>query len=444
MNKTTNSNKENDSLSENYYGDKESNNSNDSYDSDYSDYSDDSEDTNNSHSSLSSDDYSDSISEEDDFLYGRVLLNNYFMITKLGSGSFSSVWLSYSLKDNNLFAIKVANHEDQEEAIKEYNFITNLKIESNSNIVKFIAKYVISYMLEDVKIYRICIVMPLMICSCYELSKKGLSHNIVKQISDKTSKAIKIVHKIGYIHTDIKVENILINKINNLTAVEGVHLLYSTFLNEIKKLNLQAKIKNNTKIDILENINHVLIDLYHQINNEIDNKELITISFNDIKIIEPVLIDFGTIKENNGVNTSIVQTRYYRAPEIILRHKWNEKIDIWAFGCVLYELLTGDILLNPTKDDTHDRNIYHMLECEIISDSLKESKKYFKSCESYDKYYDENGTNKFIYLQTNKKNLVTLLKEKLSPQYSKDEIEYWINTIRDCVSFHPDKRKLPL
>jgi serine/threonine protein kinase len=40
-------------------------------------------------------------------------------------------------------------------------------------------------------------------------------------------------------------------------------------------------------------------------------------------------------------NTPYVVSRYYRAPELIFAsNKYNEAIDIWAVGCILFELLT--------------------------------------------------------------------------------------------------------
>ena len=41
---------------------------------------------------------------------------------------------------------------------------------------------------------------------------------------------------------------------------------------------------------------------------------------------------------------SYVQSRAYRAPEVILGLPYDTKIDIWSFGCVLYELYTGKVL----------------------------------------------------------------------------------------------------
>ncbi|XP_020114252.1 uncharacterized protein LOC109728290 isoform X2 [Ananas comosus] len=42
--------------------------------------------------------------------------------------------------------------------------------------------------------------------------------------------------------------------------------------------------------------------------------------------------------------SSYVQSRSYRAPEVILGLPYDQKIDIWSLGCILAELYTGDVL----------------------------------------------------------------------------------------------------
>jgi len=37
-------------------------------------------------------------------------------------------------------------------------------------------------------------------------------------------------------------------------------------------------------------------------------------------------------------------TTCYRAPELILQHMFTRKVDIWALGCILYEMVTGHVL----------------------------------------------------------------------------------------------------
>ncbi|SOV73831.1 serine/threonine protein kinase [Plasmodium sp. gorilla clade G3] len=55
-----------------------------------------------------------------------------------------------------------------------------------------------------------------------------------------------------------------------------------------------------------------------------------------------------------------IQTRQYRAPEVILKSGFNETADIWSFACMVFELVTGDFLFNPQKGDRYDKNEEHL------------------------------------------------------------------------------------
>uniref|UniRef100_A0A1I8FC17 Protein kinase domain-containing protein n=1 Tax=Macrostomum lignano TaxID=282301 RepID=A0A1I8FC17_9PLAT len=52
----------------------------------------------------------------------------------------------------------------------------------------------------------------------------------------------------------------------------------------------------------------------------------------------------------SGVYTYI-QSRFYRAPEVILGGKYGLPIDMWSFGCILAELLTVSYPLFPGEDE---------------------------------------------------------------------------------------------
>ena len=90
----------------------------------------------------------------------------------------------------------------------------------------------------------------------------------------------------------------------------------------------------------------ITLGLSHIHSNNIMHRDLkpenILVCGNEIKIA-----DFGTAREipkynqYNEMNslTDYICTRWYRAPECILKsNNYNEKVDIWALGCIMAEL----------------------------------------------------------------------------------------------------------
>lgn len=103
---------------------------------------------------------------------------------------------------------------------------------------------------------------------------------------------MEFLHSFGLIHTDLKVENILL--------VSGREVTYRN-----------RRVPESTRIK---------------------------------------LIDFGGACYNNAKKSAVINTRQYRAPEVILEAGWSMPSDIWSLGCILAELYTGDLLF-PTHDN---------------------------------------------------------------------------------------------
>lgn len=59
----------------------------------------------------------------------------------------------------------------------------------------------------------------------------------------------------------------------------------------------------------------------------------------DIKLCDFGLAKYITDECDNMLN-SFVGTLVYACPEIIENQPYNEKADIWALGCIAYELVT--------------------------------------------------------------------------------------------------------
>ncbi|AFZ80476.1 protein kinase domain containing protein [Theileria equi strain WA] len=68
----------------------------------------------------------------------------------------------------------------------------------------------------------------------------------------------------------------------------------------------------------------------------------------DIKII-----DFGSAIYEDEYHSSIINTRQYRSPEVILDIGWTYTSDLWSLGCTLMELYTGHLLFRTHSHLEH-------------------------------------------------------------------------------------------
>ncbi|MBA0651901.1 hypothetical protein Goklo_019195 [Gossypium klotzschianum] len=67
---------------------------------------------------------------------------------------------------------------------------------------------------------------------------------------------------------------------------------------------------------------------------------------------EVKVIDLGSSCFETDQLCSYVQSRSYRAPEVILRLPYDKKIDVWSLGCILAELCTGNVLFQNDSPAT--------------------------------------------------------------------------------------------
>ncbi|CAK94037.1 unnamed protein product (macronuclear) [Paramecium tetraurelia] len=83
------------------------------------------------------------------------------------------------------------------------------------------------------------------------------------------------------------------------------------------------------------------------------------------------LCDFGFLKHQISKNvTQKVGTPYYIAPEIAFQDptknvQYNTKVDIWSFGCIIYEFLTGDLFFQGDSQEEVVQQIYSYCQSQI-------------------------------------------------------------------------------
>ena len=81
---------------------------------------------------------------------------------------------------------------------------------------------------------------------------------------------------------------------------------------------------------------------------------------------EVVIGDFGLSKiltKKYIEKTHFIQTRWYRSPEIIFGIPYNEKIDMWSMGCMIYEIVRGKPLFPASNDLDQIIYIQYILGC---------------------------------------------------------------------------------
>ncbi|KAG8430026.1 hypothetical protein GDO86_018627 [Hymenochirus boettgeri] len=79
-----------------------------------------------------------------------------------------------------------------------------------------------------------------------------------------------------------------------------------------------------------------------------------------IKSTDIRVVDFGSATFDHEHHSTIVSTRHYRAPEVILELGWNQPCDVWSVGCIIFEYYVGFTLFQ-----THD-NREHLAMMERI------------------------------------------------------------------------------
>lgn len=77
------------------------------------------------------------------------------------------------------------------------------------------------------------------------------------------------------------------------------------------------------------------------IHADLKPENILMCSYSDTRV---KIIDFGSSAFVGDALSPYVQSRSYRAPEVILGLPYDQRIDVWSLGCILFEILTGKVL----------------------------------------------------------------------------------------------------
>ncbi|KAF2461940.1 kinase-like domain-containing protein [Lineolata rhizophorae] len=248
------------------------------------------------------------------------LTDRYKIVKLLGQGTFGKVVEAVDRRRNTKCAIKVIRsvQKYRDASRIELRVLSTLASNDNQNRNKCIH-------LRDCFDFRnhICIVTDLYGQSVFDFLKSNqfvpFPSTHIQGFARQLFTSVAFLHDLNLIHTDLKPENILL--VNNS---------YQTFTYN------RSIPSSSTANQRHARHRKVLLDP------------------------EIRLIDFGSATFNEEYHSSVVSTRHYRAPEIILNLGWSYPCDIWSIGCILVEFFTGDALFQ-----THD-NLEHLAMMEAV------------------------------------------------------------------------------
>ena len=282
-------------------------------------------------------------------------LRHYNIIYEIGRGAYSIVWLAYNKLNKEFYALKVQNPDEFNDGMKEIKFVQKLPKEPN------VFNNLIEYFIEKTNNKKyLCSVWILHATNLDTLIRKvqyKLSFNKIIDIMKQLCIALNILHnKFKVFHGDIKTDNILIKGLSN-----------------------KNKFICSKYLELYDGTNHK--EVTNILLNESNNISSYDIDINDK--FEISLADFGFYCDNKYQYESSFGTRYYQAPEIILMGPCSYPVDIWALGCTLYELVSGNILFDPNKDSEHCRDYYHLClineTCGKFPSTFLNKTKYYKN-----------------------------------------------------------------
>ncbi|XP_063541969.1 dual specificity protein kinase CLK2 isoform X5 [Cydia strobilella] len=243
---------------------------------------------------------------------GYVMGARYKIIDTLGEGTFGKVVEVKDLEMEHRMALKIIkNVEKYREAAKlEINVLEKLA-EVDPDCKNLCVK-----MLDWFEYHgHMCIAFEMLGQSVFDFLKDNnyqpypLEH--VRHIAYQLVYSVLFLHDNKLTHTDLKPENILF--------VDSDYEVLSVYASSKKKHDLRRVKRSDVR-----------------------------------------LIDFGSATFDHEHHSTIVSTRHYRAPEVILELGWSQPCDVWSIGCIMFELHLGITLFQ-----THD-NREHLAMMERI------------------------------------------------------------------------------
>lgn len=305
----------------------------------------------------------------------QILNNRYICLMFLSNGSFSSVWLVYDIIDFNLKSAKIYN-KSPDEFNNEKQIFERINTD-NKNIVECFDIFEEEGLM--VIVTELLGISLLDIMNDMNSNKYTLFTPNIKYMFYQILNGMNELHSKGVIHADIKPDNILLNILPNnikiassfiskLNILEVYNQIQSQLMpedfdsfNRNKKKMVKRKIKQKT---------YKLIRDYLFKKIDFSSIQKLERNYDVDRILEHKfilkIIDFSNSELEDHISQNELYIRCYRPLENIINIDYNKKSEIWAIGCLFYEMITGlplfQIKRYNTETETNKNHIYTILK----------------------------------------------------------------------------------
>eukprot|EP00271_Cylindrocystis_brebissonii_P005200 TRINITY_DN1716_c0_g1_i6.p1 TRINITY_DN1716_c0_g1~~TRINITY_DN1716_c0_g1_i6.p1 ORF type:complete len:347 (+),score=33.39 TRINITY_DN1716_c0_g1_i6:143-1042(+) len=191
---------------------------------------------------------------------------------------------------------------------------------------------------------HVCMVFEKLGPSLYDFLRKNqykpFAVDMARDITRQLLESVAYMHELTLIHTDLKPENILLHSPEYIKVPEYKAASSSASLGKVPPHFKRVPASSNIR-----------------------------------------LIDFGSATFDTHYHCSVVSTRHYRAPEVILGLGWSYPCDVWSIGCILVELVTGDALFQTHENLEHLAMMERVLgpiPAAMIKRADRRAEKYFR------------------------------------------------------------------
>lgn len=243
---------------------------------------------------------------------------SYTILDLLGTGTFGQVFKCKDNTTDEVIAMKVVKGKPayKKQGLLEAKIAEMLNRVGNETQNEHIVQLRSSFEYKG----HVCILFELLDISLLEFLQqhqyRGLPINVVRTLTSQLLISLHLLQETNVIHCDLKPENIL--------------------LSQTQKTSLSSVVPKKVRTQ----------DSSHQVTREgngiiTSTSTTMQTSSNSLNLISIKLIDFGSACYEDQKAFTYIQSRYYRAPEVLLGLPYTGAIDMWSLGCVCMEMFLG-------------------------------------------------------------------------------------------------------